>query len=209
MKNFYNDWGHEFIQKIEELQKLDEVSQITPLYAEQRAKIYARVTNWLTVELERRGLFSAAIDVPATANACICGDPTAPYCDYSALAVELCEGMRLAPEIFLVPGIHFVVRIAAGRPGEADHYFDHLMRPAVWAHRMRELPRTTGRQGGHPVSRHKLEALEIVRELRNDFPGVARVAIVNEVIARLNEKYTDTPSARTIRRWIIADSKNA
>ncbi|EEJ5116971.1 TPA: hypothetical protein N3A50_000331 [Salmonella enterica subsp. salamae serovar 30:g,m,s:e,n,x] len=202
MKNFYSNWDRKFIDKLEELQELDGKSLDLSLYVERRAQVYADVTGWLTAELESRGLFDPGLDVPATANACICGDPTAPYCDYSALAVELCEGMRLAPEIFLVPGIHFVVRIAAGRPDAADPYFDHLLRPAVWAYRLQELPRATGRRGGHPTNRHKEEAVELAKKLRAENPGIVKTRLVQLIISELQAKYSDLPHNSTVRRWL-------
>ncbi|EAZ4876751.1 hypothetical protein CBX33_12175 [Salmonella enterica] len=202
MKNFYSNWDRKFIDKLEELQELDGKSLDLSLYVERRAQVYADVTGWLTAELESRGLFDPGLDVPATANACICGDPAAPYCDYRNLANEGCRGMKLAPEIFLIPWIHFAVRIAAGRPDAADPYFDHLLRPAVWAYRLQELPRATGRRGGHPTNRHKEEAVELAKKLRAENPGIVKTRLVQLIISELQAKYSDLPHNSTVRRWL-------
>lgn len=202
MKNFYSNWGHKFIGKIEELQELDGKSLGQALYLEHRAQVYADVTGWLTAELESRGLFDPGLDVPATANACISGDSGTPYCDYRALAAEGCQGMKLAPEIFLIPWIHFAVRIAAGRPDAADPYFDHLLRPAVWAYRLQELPRATGRRGGHPTNRHKGEAMEMAKKLRAENPGIVKTRLVQLIVSEMRAKYSDLPHNSTVRRWL-------
>ncbi|WP_183074164.1 hypothetical protein, partial [Salmonella enterica] len=94
MKDFYSNWERKFINKIEELQELDGKSLELSLYVKHRAQVYADVTGWLTAELESRGLFDPVLDVPATVNACICGDSAAPYCNYRDLAAELCDGMH-------------------------------------------------------------------------------------------------------------------
>ncbi|ASG88431.1 hypothetical protein [Salmonella enterica] len=202
MKNFYSNWDRKFIDKIEELQKLDGKSLRLPLYVECRAQVYADVTEWLTAELESRGLFNPGLDVPATANACICGDPAAPYCGYRDLAAEGCRGMKLAPEIFLIPWIHFVVRVAAGRADAADPYFDHLLRPAVWAYRLQELPRATGRRGGHPTNRHKGETMELAKKLRAENPGIVKTRLVQLIVSEMRAKYSDLPHNSTVRRWL-------
>ncbi|ECC1660271.1 hypothetical protein FNO19_10040 [Salmonella enterica subsp. salamae] len=202
MKNFYSNWDRKFIDKLEELQSLDAKSLEAPLYVERRAQVYADVTGWLIAELESRGLFDPGLDVSATANACICGDPAAPYCDYRDLAAEGCRGMKLAPEIFLIPWIHFAVRIAAGRPDAADPYFDHLLRPAVWAYRLQELPRATGRRGGHPTNRHKEEAVELAKKLRVENPGIVKTRLVQLIISEMRAKYSDLPHNSTVRRWL-------
>ncbi|EED6909869.1 hypothetical protein XV54_002704 [Salmonella enterica subsp. enterica] len=202
MKDFYSNWDRKFINKIEELQALDGKSLELSLYVKHRAQVYADVTGWLTAELESRGLFDPGLDVSATVSACICGDSAAPYCDYRDLAAELCDGMHLAPEIFMIIGIHFVVRVAAGRTGDADTYFDHLLRPAVWAHRLRELPRTAGRQGGHPTSRHKEEAMALAKKLRAENPGIVKTRLVQLIISELRAKYSDLPHNSTVRRWL-------
>ncbi|EDI0780972.1 hypothetical protein CC851_03375 [Salmonella enterica subsp. enterica serovar Kasenyi] len=202
MNDFYKNWPPEFIEKIDELRYQDEQTLSNPVYVERRAGVYSAVIIWLTAELESRGLFNTALDVPATANACICGDTGSAFCDYRDLAAELCDGMHLAPEIFMVIGIHFVVRVAAGRMGDADTYFDHLLRPAVWAYRLRELPRTAGRQGGHPTSRHKEEAVALAKKLRAENPGIVKTRLVQLIISELRAKYSDLPHNSTVRRWL-------
>ncbi|EII2628679.1 hypothetical protein LG695_004464, partial [Salmonella enterica] len=86
MKDFYKNWPPEFIEKIDELRYQDEQTLSNPVYVERRAGVYSAVIIWLTAELESRGLFNTALDVPATANACICGDTGSAFCDYRNLA---------------------------------------------------------------------------------------------------------------------------
>lgn len=59
--------------------------------------------------------------------------------------------------------LNFVVRIAAGDEESAAYFFDNLVRQAVLVYRLLQQPRETGKMGGHPVNRHKEEALLLAK----------------------------------------------
>lgn len=179
MKDFYEDWPVSFVASLEELRELDAASISDPLYAERKGKIRTAILFWLTPQL-----------------------PTVTRSEFDGIAVRLCEMLKVAPEIYHASALNYVACVVGADDVQADKYLDHLMRPAVWAYRIREIPRRAGRRGGSHGNRHKDEALAIARQFRSKHPDVVRSRLIQVVTGELSVKYTDLPHTSTIRRWL-------
>lgn len=202
MNDFYDGWPHGFIKKIEQARHLDEVSRTSPLYISNRARIYSTAITWLMTELENRQLFESGLDVERVVKSCLAGDTTVQCEGLRELAAEGCRKMRLAEDVFFFNWLNFVVRIAAGDEESAAHFFDNLVRQAVLVYRLMQQPRETGKMGGHPVNRHKEEALLLAKKYHADNPDVVKTRLVQLVISDLKVKYIDIPHSSTVRKWL-------
>nr|HAF4307118.1 hypothetical protein [Salmonella enterica] len=179
MKDFYDGWPVNFVASLEELRELDAASISDPLYAERKGKIRTAIQSWL---------------IPQLSNV--------TRSEFDGIAVRLCEMLKIAPEIYHTSALNYVICIASSDNTQADKYLDQLMRPAVWAYRIREIPRRAGRRGGSHGNRHKDEALAIAVRFRQRNPDVVRSRLIQVVTGELSVKYTDLPHNSTIRRWL-------
>ncbi|MNC10015.1 hypothetical protein D3C75_576500 [compost metagenome] len=202
---FYNGWNTSLIARIEAMRILDEQSASRGQYKEVSQQLYSLA----------RQLFGE----PTAGIELLTLDDVLNFYQYKegdhpslSLIIKqshvLCKEMHISKKIYGVSAVCCIFMMQKKEHEIARSFFTVLMRPLVALYRTRTDAQRRGLQGGRPPSAHKVEGLRIAREFRAGNPSAPMVSVVNEVIARLTSTHTDAPSARTIKRWIIADEQS-
>ncbi|ECA8972945.1 hypothetical protein ETB55_21920 [Salmonella enterica subsp. enterica serovar Omuna] len=206
MKPVYDDsWPPAFLNKLEELRRLDEKSQREPLYIEYLDKLHNAITVRLLTALSKRFGDVSALHISADeALLYLSGEITSDvFAFIESFAKYECQAIKIAHRQYGKTYFFYALMVLKNNDELARYFSKQMIRPAVISYRDRQSARQRGRRGGRPVHRLKSEALELAEILRAQQPWAEPGEISKHIADELNAKYSDAPTLSAIKKWII------
>ncbi|EPO2591157.1 hypothetical protein ACT8MX_003309 [Escherichia albertii] len=201
------NWSEKFIERVELLRKLDTQAITMPLFRERAEQIFTQMSERVMARAKKQlgDTDVTAVSFEEAIRYYVVGGTGSPVLDYLVSRVKpFCDQMRISVDAHGVAAFCCAFMILKGDLRVSYAFFTLLMRPLVSAFRIGDFGRRNGKKGGRPHNPHYHEALQHAVNVIDAHPNCTRVFLVNTVVSKLSEKYSDSPSARTVKRWLQA-----
>ncbi|ECG7135589.1 hypothetical protein E6W93_22360 [Salmonella enterica subsp. enterica serovar Uppsala] len=206
MNDIYdNSWPKKFLQQMDRILERDRIMLSDPLYMEYTEKLYEIMTERLKLAFFHDFSKDDVLDINLSKalNYIIeSGDDNKALDFLTSLAESECSAMKIWYGLYDVIYIFFALEFIKGNERGAKCLFNFLMRPVVISYRFRSIARKRGSKGGRPPHRLHEEALILAEHYFSSNPGAPISRAVQYVSGKFVVKYSDVPSASTIRKWI-------
>lgn len=206
MNDIYdNSWPKKLLQQMDRVLERDRSMLSDPMYREYTEKLYGIMTERLRLAFFHAFSKDDVLDINLSTalNYIIEGGDANKALDFlNSLAESECSAMKIWHGLYDVIYIFFALEFIKGNEQGAKYLFNFLMRPVVISYRFRSLASRRGSKGGRPPHRLHEEALILADNYFNSNPGAPLSRAVQYVSGEFIVKYSDVPSASTIRKWI-------